>query len=45
VLPVRWEDNYITLLPGESRTIGVEVNPQDLGGATPALLVSGWNVR
>ena len=45
VLPVRWDDNYVTLLPGETRTISVELNPKDLGGATPTLVVSGWNLR
>jgi exo-1,4-beta-D-glucosaminidase len=45
ILPVLWEDNYITLLPGESRTVAATMKPQDLGGATPALVVTGWNIR
>lgn len=44
-LPVRWEDNYVTLLPGETRSVNVSYRVLDLGGATPKLLVSGWNVR
>ncbi|MGH9481175.1 MAG: glycosyl hydrolase 2 galactose-binding domain-containing protein [Terriglobales bacterium] len=44
VLPVWWDDNYISLLPGESRTLGVRFRPQDLHGARPALAVDGWNV-
>lgn len=44
VLPVWWDDNYISLLPGESRYISVHFRPQDLHGARPALAVDGWNV-
>jgi exo-1,4-beta-D-glucosaminidase len=45
VLPVRWDDNYVTLLPGETRTIAVELDPKDLGGAQPSIAVAGWNLR
>ena len=44
VLPVLWEDNYVTLLPGESREIRARVRRGDLGGARPAVRLSGWNV-
>jgi mannosylglycoprotein endo-beta-mannosidase len=43
VLPVFYSDNYITLAPGESRTVTIEAATRDLGGA-PALLVDGFNV-
>ncbi len=43
-LPVRWDDNYVTLLPGESRTLTARYRVRDLGGAAPKLVVSGWNV-
>jgi exo-1,4-beta-D-glucosaminidase len=45
VLPVLWQDNYITLLPGESRTLMASINTKDLGGASPTLVASGWNIR
>jgi exo-1,4-beta-D-glucosaminidase len=44
VLPVFWEDNYFSLLPGEKRTITVRYRTSDAGGAQPVLAVDGWNV-
>jgi exo-1,4-beta-D-glucosaminidase len=44
VLPVFWEDNYLSLLPGETRTVTATWRARDLGAAQPALVVSGWNV-
>ncbi|HEX5409751.1 MAG TPA: glycoside hydrolase family 2 protein [Gemmatimonadaceae bacterium] len=44
-LPVFWEDNYVSLLPGETRTLTATVRTRDLGGAAPRVIVSGWNVR
>jgi exo-1,4-beta-D-glucosaminidase len=44
-LPVLWEDNYISLLPGETRTITATYRLRDLGGAPPRFVVTGWNVR
>ncbi|WP_394825266.1 glycosyl hydrolase 2 galactose-binding domain-containing protein [Pendulispora albinea] len=44
VLPVHYSDNYITLLPGESRTITVEAASKDLGDEEPWIAVDGWNV-
>ena len=43
-LPVLWEDNYVSLLPGESRVITASYRIRDLGGAAPRLRVTGWNV-
>ncbi|MGH7625955.1 MAG: glycoside hydrolase family 2 protein, partial [Gemmatimonadaceae bacterium] len=44
-LPVFWEDNYISLLPGETRTLTGTVRTRDLGGAAPRVIMSGWNVH
>ena len=44
VLPVLWDDNYVTLLPGETREIAARYAPKDLGGAKPVVSVEGWNV-
>jgi exo-1,4-beta-D-glucosaminidase len=45
VVPIYWDDNCVSLLPGESRTISGSFSSQDLKGEEPALLVSGWNVK
>jgi exo-1,4-beta-D-glucosaminidase len=44
VAPVFWEDNYISLAPGETRTIRAEYAVSDLQGASPSVQISGWNV-
>jgi exo-1,4-beta-D-glucosaminidase len=44
VLPVRWEDNYVSLLPGERKEIAASYAVSDLRGAAPAVEVRGWNV-
>jgi exo-1,4-beta-D-glucosaminidase len=44
VLPILWDDNYFELLPGESREITAKFRTRDLGGAVPAIAISGWNV-
>jgi exo-1,4-beta-D-glucosaminidase len=44
VLPVFFDDNYISLLPGEKREITVHVRNSDLGAAKPVLAVDGFNV-
>ncbi len=38
-----WNDNDVTLWPGESETLTVTYNSADLQGATPVVSVSGWN--
>lgn len=43
ILPAYWSDNYVSLLPGESRTVTVETPTSD---AKPAkITVDGWNVE
>jgi hypothetical protein len=44
VLPVTYSDNYVSLLPDETRTVTVEAALTDLHGDTPTLAVDGWNV-
>jgi exo-1,4-beta-D-glucosaminidase len=44
VLPVFWEDNYISLFPKEKRTLEVEYDLKNLDGEKPLLKVDGWNV-
>jgi len=42
VAPVFWSDNYVSLLPGESRVL-TAVLPKN-APADPMVLLSGWNV-
>jgi hypothetical protein len=44
VLPVYYSDNYVSLLPGESRTISIEAASNDLGKENPLVVLDGWNV-
>ena len=44
VLPVYYSDNYISLVPGESRVITIEAAESDLKGESPLVTVDGWNV-
>jgi exo-1,4-beta-D-glucosaminidase len=39
-----WQNNDITLFPGESQTLTVTYDSSDLGANTPVITVSGWNV-
>ena len=39
-----WEDNYISLLPGERREINATYRAGELGAAKADVEVSGWNL-
>jgi exo-1,4-beta-D-glucosaminidase len=45
ILPVIWEDNYFSLLPGEKREVSATYRSAELGNAKPEVEVSGWNVH
>jgi exo-1,4-beta-D-glucosaminidase len=45
ILPVVWEDNYISLLPGEKREITASYRAGELGTAKASVEVSGWNME
>ncbi len=45
VLPIFWDENYVSLLPGETRTIRGYFFARNLHGHAPRLEVTGWNVR
>ena len=45
ILPVVWEDNYISLLPGEKREVTASYHASELGTAKPVVEVSGWNIE
>ena len=45
ILPVLWQDNYISLLTGEKREITATYRASELGAAQAEIEVSGWNVE
>jgi hypothetical protein len=45
ILPVYYSDNYVSLVPGESKTIAVEAALADLHDETPLIAVDGWNIN
>ena len=45
ILPVLWQDNYVSLLPGEKREITATYRASELGGASPYVEVKGWNTE
>ena len=45
ILPVLWQDNYFTLLPGETRDVTATYRIGDKSKATPSVEIDGWNVN
>ena len=45
ILPVFYEDNWISLLPGERKELTVRCAAADTRGGRPALRLSGFNLR
>jgi exo-1,4-beta-D-glucosaminidase len=45
ILPVLWQDNYVSLMPGEKREITATYRASELGTARPVVEVSGWNLE
>ena len=44
ILPQIWDDNYVSLLPGETRTLTARWKPEDAKDVTPKVVADGWNV-
>jgi exo-1,4-beta-D-glucosaminidase len=44
VLPILWDANYFSLLPGESKEVHGTFAAKDLNGAVPTVKVEGWNI-
>ncbi len=44
ILPVLWQDNYFSLLPGEKRELTATYDPRQLKGAGIAVEIQGWNI-
>jgi len=45
VLPVYWQDNYFSLLPGDRQRVKVEFDVKDLATEKPLLVIDGWNIK
>jgi len=45
ILPVLWDDNYVSLLPGATKTVTATYASALAGGAPATVAVSGWNVN
>ena len=43
--PIYWDDNYITLFPGETKEVKVRFEKRDTGETPVILKVSGWNIK
>jgi exo-1,4-beta-D-glucosaminidase len=44
LLAILWENNCLSLLPGEKREVSATFHDADLKGAKPVVVVDGWNV-
>jgi len=44
ILPALFSDNYVALMPGETRVITTEVDDADTRGERPRVVVEGFNV-
>jgi exo-1,4-beta-D-glucosaminidase len=45
LLPVRWEDDYFSVLPGETREVAATYSTEDLRQPKPVVEMGGWNVN
>ena len=45
ILPVLWDDNYLELMPGESRDITARYLTANALDGPPELIVAGWNIE
>jgi exo-1,4-beta-D-glucosaminidase len=43
IAPIFWDDNYVSLLPGEKREVVAKYSSTEAGGK-PNLMMDGWNV-
>ena len=44
ILPALYDDNYVAMMPGERKTIHVELENADTRGERPRILVQGFNL-
>jgi hypothetical protein len=44
LVPIFWDDNYFSLLPGEEKTVSVSFAEPDPEGGEPLLTIDGYNI-
>jgi exo-1,4-beta-D-glucosaminidase len=44
ILPVLWDDDYVSLLPGATRTVTATYASAQAGGGAVSVAIGGWNV-
>ena len=44
VVPIFWDDNYVSLMPGEKRELSARFESGKNNGEGLVLIVDGWNV-
>jgi beta-galactosidase/beta-glucuronidase len=44
ILPALYSDNYVSIMPGETKRVEIEVNAADARGEEPRVAVEGFNV-
>ncbi|MGC9260945.1 MAG: glycosyl hydrolase 2 galactose-binding domain-containing protein [Phycisphaerae bacterium] len=44
ILPAFIDDNYFSLMPGESKTVRMEFYTEDAAGCKPVVEIAGWNI-
>jgi len=45
LVPIFWDDNYFSLLPGKEKTVTATYDPGDLVGKEPVLELDGFNIE
>lgn len=45
ILPVIYSDNYLSLMPGEKRSVQIELENADSRGEKPQVVVEGFNIE
>ena len=45
ILPIIYEDNYVTVYPGETRQITARIAKEKIGGQQPLLVTEGYNLN
>jgi exo-1,4-beta-D-glucosaminidase len=44
LVPIFWDDNYFSLLPGEDKSVSATYDSSDAGGKPPVLELDGFNI-
>jgi len=44
IVPIFWDDNYFSLLPGEEKSVSAAFDPADTDGKPPVLELDGYNI-